>query len=112
MISVTWLRMEFWLLVLSSLALPLFMVVHLLRVQGIARRVLLFYAVSLLLLSGIDIILLQDVMALARHSVSLLDDTVFLSEYSLALYMLPLLAAGTGVNLLTFVITQHLQVRP
>lgn len=112
MMNVAWLQQEFWLLVLSSLALPLVIVVHLLRVRDISRWIVLFYACALLLLSGLDIILLKAVMQVARSSGSLLDDGVFLSEYSLAFYMLPLLAAGTGVNLLTWVITQHLRIRP
>lgn len=110
--EVTWLRAEFWLLVLTSLALPLYIVVHLLRVQDISRWLLLIFALLLLVLSGLDIILLKDVMALAEHSRTLLDDAVFRSEYSLALYLLPLLAAGLGINLLSHVITQHLRIRP
>ncbi|MGH8492302.1 MAG: hypothetical protein ACRERR_04260 [Moraxellaceae bacterium] len=109
--TVTWLRVEFWWLVLTSLALPLYIVVHLLRVRDISRWLLLAFSLFLLLLSGLDIILLKDVMALAQHSRTLLDDTVFLSEYSLALYLLPLLAAGLGINLLSHVITQHLRIR-
>lgn len=108
--SVVWLRLEFWLLVLSSLALPACIVAHLLRVTAIARWLLLAYACALILLSGLDIVFLKAVMALARHSHSLIDDAVFLSEYSLALYMLPLLAAGLGINLLSHVITQHLRI--
>ncbi len=110
--TVVWLRLEFWLLVLSSLALPACIVAHLLRVRDIVRWVLLFYACALILLSGLDIVFLKAVMAAARHSGSLIDDAVFLSEYSLAFYVLPLLSAGVGINLLSFVITQHLRIRP
>jgi len=110
-VEVAWLRLEFWLLVLTSLALPLAMVIHLLRATLVSRWVLLGYACVLIALSGLDIILLKMVAELARASGSLVDNGVFLSEYSLALYLLPLISAGLGINLLSYVITQHLRVR-
>lgn len=111
MVDVAWLRVEFWLLVASSIAVPLFIVVHLLRVEEIARHTLLAAAVALIVLAGVDVVLLKLVTAAAKQSQSLLDDAVFLSESALAFYLLPLLAAGVGINLLSFAITQHLRVK-
>lgn len=112
MVEVAWLRLEFWALVLSSLALPITIGVHLLRARDISRWVLLSYAIGLLVLAGVDILLLKALAELARESLNPVDDAVFRSEYSVALYMLPLIAAGVGVNLLSFVITQHLRITP
>lgn len=111
MAEAVWLRFEFWALVLSSLALPIIIGVHLLRARDISRWVLLAYAIALLALAGVDILLLKTLAVVARDSLSTVDDAVFRSEYSVALYMLPLIAAGVGVNLLSFVITQHLRIR-
>lgn len=112
MIDAAWWRVEFWLLVLTSLALPLAIVVHLLRVRDISRWVLLSYALMLVALAGLDIVLLKAVAAVARASGNAVDNAVFLSEYSLAFYLLPLIAAGIGINLLSYVITHHLRVKP
>ena len=103
-------RFEFWALVLVSLALPISVVAMLLRATVISRTALISCAVVMILLAGLDIGLLRTVMALARETPGMVDDTVFLSEYSVALYLLPYLGAGVGINLLTYAITQHLQI--
>ncbi|MDI1300795.1 MAG: hypothetical protein PSX71_02715 [bacterium] len=85
---------------------------HLLRVEAISRGVLVGYALALLFLSGVDVVLLKMVVVAAKQSQSLLDDVLFLSASSMAFYLLPLVSAGIGVNLLSFSITQHLRVSP
>jgi hypothetical protein len=37
-----------------------------------------------------------------------MDDMIFASEFSIALYMLPVIMAGIGINLLTHVMSEHL----
>lgn len=62
----------------------------------------------LILISGIDVFLLQRLAVRAKESASLLDDYVFSSELSVALYLLPALFAGVGVNAISHILISHL----
>ena len=44
--------------------------------------------------------LLQSLAAVAKNTPSLADDAVFISELSIALYVLPVVFGGIGVNLI------------
>jgi len=74
----------------------------------ISRHTVLLFAVILIMLSGVDVFLLQRLKAMARLSTSLLDDTIFRSEISLALYLIPAVFAGIGVNMISHVLVSHL----
>jgi len=102
-------HIEFWLLLLASLAVPLTIYLGLLWVRRIRRLSILLFAVVLLLLSAADVLLLQHLAQIARSTPSVFDDKVFASEFSLTLYLLPLLSAGIGINLASNVLTEHLQ---
>lgn len=104
-------RAEFWALVAVSLGFPLALIADLLRKVTVSRRWLVGSAMLLLLLAGLDVALIGRVQELARLTPGLADDAVFLSESQVALYLLPYIAAGVGINLLSFAITQHLRVR-
>jgi hypothetical protein len=104
-------KFEFWALVLTSLALPVVIIWHLLRIIRISRTVLIAYACMLIALAGLDVVLITYVASLAKATRGIADDQVFRSEYTLALYLLPLISAGVGINLLSFAITQHLKVQ-
>jgi hypothetical protein len=108
--SSVWIEAQFWALVLCSMLLPLAIIVHLIRAVAIRRYVLMGFALALLALACADFILLGHVASLAYRTPDLLDDRLFLSEASAAFYILPLLCAGVGINLLSFVITQHLRI--
>lgn len=71
---------------------------------------MLVFGILLVFIAGIDIFLLQRLMAMARSSVSLLDDLIFSSSISVALYLLPGLFAGIGVNMVSHVLVSHLAV--
>lgn len=103
-------RAEFWTLVLLSLALPFGVVVMLLKKTVISRAALIASAALFIALAGVDVGLLQHVKAMARDTPGLGDNAFFLSEYSIALYLLPYIGAGIGINLLTYAITQHLRI--
>jgi hypothetical protein len=45
---------------------------------------------------------------IAKHSPGVVDDRIFNSEMSAALYLLPALYAGTGINLVSHVLISHL----
>jgi hypothetical protein len=101
-------HIEFWLLLLASLAAPLIIYFGLLWARRIQRLNILLFAVMLLLLSAADVLLLQHLSDIARATPSVFDDKVFASEFSLTLYLLPLLSAGIGINLISNVLTEHL----
>ena len=102
-------HIEFWLLLLASLVLPVAIYFALLRIRRISRYTVLLFALALILLSALDVFLLQHLESAARATRSLLDDKVFASEFSLALYLLPLLSAGVGVNIFSDVLLNHLR---
>lgn len=66
------------------------------------------FGVLLILLSGVDFVLLHYLQVLARHTSSLLDDELFGSALSVALYLLPVVFAGIGTNVVSHVLIQHL----
>ena len=102
------LDLQFYLLVLSSIALPAAIVLVLGRRGSISRRAAVLYGVLLIVLSGVDLVLLQTLSAAARVSASAWDDKVFLSELSIALYLLPAVFGGIGINIVSHVIIAHL----
>jgi hypothetical protein len=46
---------------------------------------------------------------MTRSMSSLADDKIFNSEFSIALYLLPVLYAGVGTNLISHVLISHLK---
>lgn len=101
-------ELRFWLLVVFSLVLPAGIYAALLRTRAISRLAVLGFGIALVLIAGVDVYLLQSLAALARHTLSLADDAVFLSELSIALYVLPVVFGGIGVNLISHVLLHHL----
>jgi SNF family Na+-dependent transporter len=99
---------EFFALVTSSLFLPIGIYTYMMRKRAISRSTVVALGIVLIALSGIDIFLLQRLTEMAKHSPSLLDDRLFASEVSTALYLLPALFAGIGVNVLSHVLISHL----
>ena len=65
-------------------------------------------ALALVLIAGVDVYLLQSLSSLAKTSPSLADDALFVSELSIALYVLPVVFGGIGVNLISHVLLRHL----
>ncbi|MGH9645500.1 MAG: hypothetical protein ACRD4E_01675 [Bryobacteraceae bacterium] len=100
---------EFWLLLLFSIALPFAIYSTLMSVRRISRFNILLFAFALIVLSGLDVFLLNHLANAAHRTDSLLDDKIFASEFSLALYLLPLLTAGLGINLLSDLLLAHLR---
>ncbi|MDQ2971862.1 MAG: hypothetical protein ABIY40_03865 [Rhodanobacteraceae bacterium] len=100
---------EFWLLLLASLVLPVVIYFALLSFRRISRYTVLLFALALILLSALDVFLLRHLANAAHATPSIFDDKVFASEFSLALYLLPLLSAGIGVNIISDVLLNHLR---
>lgn len=102
------LEIEFVLLVVFSAILPIAIYAYMMWLSAISRTTVLLLGVVLIAISGGDVFLLQRLTVLARFSPSLLDDAVFISELSVALYLLPALFAGIGINMVSHVLINHL----
>ncbi len=102
------LELRFWLLVVFSLVVPAGIYGALLATRSISRLAVLWFGVALVLIAGVDVYLLQTLAALAHKTASLTDDVVFSSELTVALYVLPLVFGGIGVNLISHVLLRHL----
>lgn len=101
-------ELTFWLLVIFSIALPFGIYITLLRKRAISRATVLVLGFGLVLIAGIDVYLLQRLATLAKASRSLSDDAIFTSEVSVALYLLPALFGGIGINMVSHVLVRHL----
>ena len=66
--------------------------------------------VLLVVIAGMDAIFLRILSAKAKISPGILDDQIFVSEISIALYIIPLILAGVGVNLASHVLCNHLEI--
>ena len=99
---------DFFALIIFSLILPVALYGYMMWKRVISRHTVLLFAVILIMLSGVDVFLLQRLKLMARLSTSLLDDTIFRSELSLALYLIPAVFAGIGVNMISHVLVSHL----
>ena len=102
------LEVEFFALVLFSVVLPGCIYAYMMWKDAISHLAVLLFGLSLLAISGIDVFLLQRLAVLARNSPSFLDDRFFASELSVALYVLPVLFAGIGVNMISHVLIRHI----
>ncbi len=100
---------EFWVLVAFSLVLPLAIYAAMLARRAISRYTVLGLGVVLVLMSGADLYLLQHLAAAAKLTPSLADDALFLSEISVALYLLPALFGGIGINVVSHILVKHLE---
>jgi hypothetical protein len=101
-------ELTFWLLILFSVAAPSAIYGVLLAKRAISRRTVLIFGFALVIIAGIDVYLLQRLSGLAKRSTSLADDVVFVSELSVALYLLPALFGGIGINMVSHVLMRHL----
>jgi uncharacterized membrane protein len=101
-------EIEFYLLTLSSVFLPILIFIVLSSLRTIRRRNIAYFALILILLAAGDVVLLGRLAVISKASLSVVDDRVFASEISVALYLLPLVSAGLGVNLLSHILIRHL----
>lgn len=102
-------QIEFLILVLGSVLLPGGIYLFMLLRRSISPWTVLALAIALIALAGVDLVMLQKLAVAARQSSSTLDDNFFGTELSLALYLLPALFAGIGINLVSHVLIRHLE---
>jgi len=101
-------ELRFWLLIAFSLVLPCAIYAALLFRRAVSSGTVLALGMLLIVLAGVDVYLPQSLSHLAANTASAVDDAVFLSEVGVALYVLPVLFGGIGVNLVSHVLVRHL----
>jgi hypothetical protein len=99
---------EFWMLVLFSLVLPFSIYGVLIAKQAISRKTVLALGFSLVGVAAVNVYFLQLLATRAALTPSLADDVLFVSELRVALYLLPAMFAGMGINVISHVLTTHL----
>ncbi|MFZ6756332.1 hypothetical protein ACO0K9_03865 [Undibacterium sp. Ji50W] len=101
-------ELKFWLMMLTSFVLPFGLYSVLMMKRAISRQTTLMLGFALVAIAGLDVYFLRMLAAAAKLTPSLADDTVFVSEVSLALYILPVMFGGIGVNIISHVLVKHL----
>ncbi|MES2187164.1 MAG: hypothetical protein V4505_21630 [Pseudomonadota bacterium] len=101
-------EVKFWLMVVASVVLPFGIYGMLLVKRAISRTTVLLLGFLLVGIAGLDVFFLQHLAAAARLTASLMDDAVFTSEVSVALYLLPVMFGGIGVNVISHILVSHL----
>lgn len=99
---------EFFLLILFSFLIPAAIYLIMMIKHTISRMTVLLFGVTLLLLAGVDVVLLHHLANETHQTATLFTDKLFTSELSLALYLLPLISAGIGINIVSHVLITHL----
>lgn len=110
MTNSAFLTIEFWGLVFISSALPCIIFFRFIHKRKRRHAHILSFALLLILLSGADVLLLHQLEIIVRETGNLMDDLFFISEYSLALYILPLVLGALGSDLLSHVIKAHILI--
>jgi len=98
---------EFLVLVVLSVFIAAIIYRALWSQRAVPRSRALFFGLTLIILAGVDMFLLRALTRLARLSPSIFNDVVFDSGLTAALYLLPTLFAGTGIN-----VVSHLVIHP
>ncbi|WP_394780432.1 hypothetical protein [Undibacterium sp.] len=100
---------EFFLLLFFSFVVPFCLNAFMMWKKSISRTTVLASGVIMIAISGLNILLLQHLKAMAKLSPSLFDDRIFASEISVALYVVPAVFGGIGVNLISHILISHLR---
>jgi len=108
MSSSIFVEMRFWLMVIVSVVLPVVIYGVLSLKRAISRSTVLLLGFTLLAIAGLDVYFLQALARIAKATLSSTNDTVFVSEVSFALYVLPVLFGGIGVNIISHILVSHL----
>lgn len=108
MIDSVFAELSFWAMVVVSVILPVTIYAVLFAKPSISRYTVLALGLTLVAIAGFDVYFLQHMQTAARATPSLVDDAVFDSEVSFALYLFPLMFGGIGVNLISHLLISHL----
>ncbi|MBP9653488.1 MAG: hypothetical protein KBE19_03780 [Rhodocyclaceae bacterium] len=106
--NTAFIKIEFFAWVGFALVFPLGIYSFMMMRRTISRGLVLLFGVMLVALAGASVVLMPILEEYARLSSDLLDNRLFNSEFSLALYLLPAVFAGLGTNIISHVLIQHL----
>lgn len=98
----------FWSVLIASFILPFTIYGTLLAKQAISRTTVLIFGFLMVAIAGLDFYLLKRLSNFAHEYLPLNPDSFFNSEISIALYLLSALFAGIGINMVSHVLTRHL----
>jgi len=98
----------FSLLMVFSLLLPAAIYSYLMWKKAISRKAVLLLGIILIVISGADLFLLEHLIEMAKVTPTLLNGMLLKHESSVALYLLPLIFAGVGVNIISHILIAHL----
>ena len=101
-------EVKFWLFAACSVVVPVVIYGVLLAKRAVSHLTVLVLGLMLVVIAGVDLYLMQGLIATSKVTPSLADDAVFASEVTIALYLLPALFAGIGINLISHVLIRHL----
>lgn len=101
-------HLQFWLLILFSGAPTAGIYWLAMARRAMSRPVIVLLGFSLVLIAAIDVVLLQSLKGQAKLTPSLADDAFFNSEISIALFLVPAMFCGIGINVISHVIVDHL----
>jgi hypothetical protein len=99
---------RFWVMVLFSVVLPFGIYGMLLAKRAISRVTVMLLGFLLLAIAGLDVYFLRSLSVSAAATPSLADDAFFVSELSVALYLLPALFGGLGINIISHALIGHI----
>lgn len=105
-----YLEYEFWALVMCTIVIPSAIFVWMMMKRKFSRISVVSIGLFLVVIAGLDAIFLRLLSAKAKVSPGLVDDQLFVSEISIALYIIPLILAGVGVNLASHVLCNHIEI--
>ncbi len=101
-------ELDFWVMTAVSLVLPFAIYGALMTKRSVSRSVVLSLGFTLVVIAGFGLWFLQHLQSAVHATPSMLDDAVFDSEVSIALYLFPLMFGGIGVNLISHILVEHL----
>jgi hypothetical protein len=105
--STVFTEIRFWLLIVFSVVLPFSIYVILMAKRAISRFAVLLFGMTLVTIAGIDFYLLHSLAGEIKRAATA-DDAVLIDEISFALYILPALFAGIGINVVSHILVSHL----
>jgi len=101
-------EMHLLLLILASIVLPLGIYGFLYSSSVIGRGTVMVFALVLLVIAGADVALLHGLNGRIQEGPLLLYGYLFSEQLATALYVLPAVLAGLGINLMSHVLIHHL----
>ncbi len=100
-------EIRFWLLIVFSIVLPFCIYGVLMMKRAISRLAVLLFGITLVMIAGVDFYLLHSLAGEIKRVVTA-DDAILIDEISFALYVLPALFAGVGINVVSHILVSHL----